>query len=1069
MDTLSSPDDDYNDRDLSQSGLKTSIPDHTNDIQYSGAQEADTFKIQDEHKSEDCLVVSRRMAWTQVIESFSILQASIFNFIVPFASPTSSKAIVKSSVQSTADSAALPENNEKKQVRFSPDLEQDQSSLVDNHVLLNDSSNRRLKLLSRMEESRQIERSYVVPKDLPPFKLWDRFQLGLSLTYTTLRLRRNISAPCLVFEEQRKQTNKQNVSSITATQLVNLAHAGLAFNTSTRSFVIQGQPSLPVKSLEKPRQRKSRKLARLRHNRIAIRLGNRKKERFSKLLKCKMTKSKTAIHTARHHIKLKAKGGAESQGTAHDRDRTKIGSFGAIAVFRALRVNRTLLSLKLEYLAIDDTALSALAAALRVNCSLTHLSLAGNRIGPIGARDLADALEDSPDSMLLDLDLRDNHLGTRGAEELGRALRENETLTRCDLSWNQMGPHAVLGLLSALRDNFVFRELCVYGNDRVENNNVHLWNLDYSSAKDIIVGLRHLNASFAVIRLSSVRALIPIDKIKTSRWLDVADRGYVELDGLVVAGLLSHNSMLLSLDMHDNPNLGGPAVIKILTAIRNCSTLRDVDLSNTGLYPSDGEVVGELVSANCTLLTIKMHVTVIFVQQARGNQNATEVPDAIECFVDPTHFLDRWIYSKCFAVNRLTQELNNLRLSDVPHLMTLNTSTNYRLNLVSVNICGRLLELYEVAFLGSKILNHRHLGRVVLNSCMLDSAAACALANGVRDHPTLHTVELENNPFGPVGGHALAECLASSNALTYLNLSWTQLGDGGVLYFREALKQNQSIERLDLRGNDLRVQGIIAIADGVRHSATLRELHLRWNTVSPVGAEALAKALEVNQSLRLLDVEHHTMGSRGAAAFASMLAKNKHLEHLNIGGIDSNDTLDVGSGIGSQQAKRIAEILQNSNKSLRILHIGSNCIDPEATAQFGELLATNKTLVTLDLSHSDLTAAKASRFFACLSVNNTLEQLDLAHNHIGNEGMMACTRALETNRTLRELNLAYNGITEEPLAVLVAKLHAIPPKIAPSLEWLCLIGNVMTERTHQQYTLLPQHVITIELHDEERR
>ncbi|OWZ13924.1 hypothetical protein PHMEG_00012673 [Phytophthora megakarya] len=675
--------------------------------------------------------------------------------------------------------------------------------------------------------------------------------------------------------------------------------------------------------------------------------------------------------------------------------------------------------------------------------------------------------------MLIDLDLRDNQLGAQGADEIGRALRENETLTRCDLSWNKMGPQAVLSLLSALRDNFALRELCVYGRDLSADGTQYLSNLDFDSAKRMVVSLRHLNDSFAVVRLSAARAILPIDKVKGSRWIHLANRELTELDGLVVAGLIPQNTMLLSLDLHDNPGLGRAAVLELLAAIKWTPTLRDVNLSNTGLFPEAGESIGELVALNSTLGTIQMHETVISVQQVRGNTKPGEVPETMTFFVKPKHFLDRWILAKCFAVNRVTQELNELRIpaastsAKTAGIVSLTAGQKDHRDMITVSVSGRPLEVFEAAFLGKKMLHHLHLGRVALNSCMLDGAAARVLADGVRNHATLHTLELENNPLGPIGGQAMSECLASSNALTYLNLSWTQLGDDGVVGFKEALMRNKSIERLDLRGNELRVRGVLAIAEGLRRTATLRELHLRWNSVAPAGAEALACALEINKSLLLLDIEHHTMGSRGAAAFASMLARNKHLVHLNMSGTDSDDALDAGPGIGSEQAQQIAEALSSSNRSLQVLHIGANRIDMDAVARFGELLKFNEVLVALDLSRSGLDTSKAPRFFACLSVNCKLERLDLAHNRIGNEGLVACTRSLETNRTLRELNLAYNGITEEPLAVLAAKLHSPKRPITPTLEWLCLTGNNMTERTRSEYRSLPLTVIAIELQDDD--
>ncbi|KAE9002482.1 hypothetical protein PR003_g18417 [Phytophthora rubi] len=52
-------------------------------------------------------------------------------------------------------------------------------------------------------------------------------------------------------------------------------------------------------------------------------------------------------------------------------------------------------------------------------------------------------------------------------------------------------------------------------------------------------------------------------------------------------------------------------------------------------------------------------------------------------------------------------------------------------------------------------------------------------------------------------------------------------------------------------------------------------------------------------------------------------------------------------------------------------------------------------------------------------------------------------------------------MAEQSLAVLVAPTRPI----TPTLEWLCLTGNSMTERTSQEFVALPQNVIAIELQD----
>ncbi|RLN48328.1 hypothetical protein BBJ28_00008921, partial [Nothophytophthora sp. Chile5] len=1018
----------------------------------------------DNNRSVEMKVLPRKEAWIQVLEPAVDLSSNIFDFVpLPATDEPSTASTIASSnpiqVPQSVEKAATADSKPvvvleckpriKKSVSFAPTVEDD-GNLTSEHVLLINVRPDRAELQSAMDQTRQLERSYIVPDDLPPFGWWDCFQLGLTLTYTTMCLRRSLSSRCLVLEDQSKQRR----APLTATQMGVLARAGLAFNASTQALIVRQAPALAAASPSSPIRRKPRRKKHWRRRsvkykwmaQVAKRLPSRTNKTVDTKVKHKSKvklKLKLQLPELKRRIKVNGRSAGSDSGLSDGnkakrlqirQEPNKVGARGSIAVFQALRVNTTLVSLCLEHAAIDDSAMSALAAALSVNATLTHLSLAGNRIGPAGARELADALEDSPDSMLLDLDLHDNCLGSQGALELGRALRENETLVRCDFSWNQLNSQAAQSLLDALRDNFVLRELCVYGRDLAGDGTQFLANLDFDCAKSIAVALRHLNDSFAMIRLTSERAALPIDKLKTSRWVVLPDRELLELDGLVISGLLPRNDMLLSLDLRDNPGLGRTAVLALLAAIKCCPTLRHVNLLNVGVFEEAGESVGELVASNSTLETITLHDTTLSVQQLRGNQRAGDVPETMAFTVAPEHFLDRWVLGKCFASNRLTQELNGLRLATVASktatIVALAANERGCKDLVELNLSSHALELHEVFFLGKKMFHHLNLGRVAFNSCSLDSAAARALADGVRNHATLHTIELENNPLGPIGGQAMAECLGVSSALTFLNLSWTRLGDDGAVAFRDALARNKSLLRLDLRGNELRARGVVAVANGLRRNATLRELHLRWNSVCPAGAEALAVALDFNQSLRVLDIEHHTMGPRGAAAFASMLKRNKQLEQLNMGGTDTTDALDAGPGVGSEQAQRIAAALTTANRSLRVLNVGANQIDADAAASFGELLKFNSTLTALDLSRSGLDAKKAPRFFACLTMNTSLTRLNLSRNCIANDGLIACMRALETNRSLRELNLAHNAITEEPLAVFVTKLQAAKRSIS---------------------------------------
>lgn len=964
----------------------------------------------------------RKQAWIQVVvPSEHSTETSIFTFAPPPDKTAADGSPLQHSDASTPPSVLGALNG--------PDRRPSGASPLSTHAIQIDPFLEQGDLA--LTQALDAEKSYSVPLDIPDFGWLDCFQLGVRLAYTTMLLRRDLSPRVLCLDEATT-AGTFAVRRLTAAQIAVLAHAGLAFNSSTQSLVIRQVSPLPLtKSVDKESSK---------------RRPGKSKQRGS--LRFELPVQRLATN-----------------GLADRQDPTKVGDRGAIALFRALRVNRLLRSLSLQQVNLGDEAACALAAMLRCNSTLTQLDLQGNRIGPRGTRALCDALEDIPDSMLLCLDLSRNRITDAGVPFLCRALRENETLVSLDVSWNQLTSPALLTLLEALRDNFVLSDVAVYGRDCDADQ--FCQNLESKYAQQIVEALRCVNESVDELRLTSARARLPVRTIKHSRWVALAGSDLVELDALVIAGLLPLNAKLLTLDLSNNPGIERWAVLELLTSIQRCPTLRHVNLANTGLHEEAAERVAELVASNETLASLTMHSTAIDVQQARG----CRAVETMRLVVVAQHHFDRWILAKCLALNRPTQELNGIRLPAVPVVANIGTrDSSSQQPLVSVNLSGRTLELFETAFLSKKVFHHRHIGRLALNSCGVESVGGVALADAVRNHATLETLELEHNALGTAGGAAMAECVQFNASLTHVNLSWNGLGDAGAIGLRQALLANRTLRRLDLRGNRLGAIAIVAIAEGLRRNASLQALVLRWNCVCARGAEALAQVLTVNKTLRVLDIAHHTMGESGARAFARMLAVNHTLQTLDLKGDDAVSDGDA-HGIGTEAAQCIAAALAQTTgtSSLTRLNMAQNQIGGGGIVAFGRLLKRTATLAVLDLSHSSMDGPAARQFFAHLALNTTLVTLSVAHNRIGNEGMMACVQALEANKVLVDLNVADNLITEEPLALLLHKLQSRAATFAYALRWLCIADNAMTDRTYEAFRTLHVAGLTVVLEEEKHR
>eukprot|EP00903_Cladosiphon_okamuranus_P008495 g8162.t1 len=130
-----------------------------------------------------------------------------------------------------------------------------------------------------------------------------------------------------------------------------------------------------------------------------------------------------------------------------------------------LKGHPTLKELELEWEGVRD--LSSIAEALAEHKSLTRLNLTHNEIGPRGAIQLAGALRSN--KSLTELDLRENSLGPKGMKAIADALASNDAMRTLHLQDNAIGDDGVIAMTEALMRNGRLRTVCLDGNQVSED------------------------------------------------------------------------------------------------------------------------------------------------------------------------------------------------------------------------------------------------------------------------------------------------------------------------------------------------------------------------------------------------------------------------------------------------------------------------------------------------------------------------------------------------------------------------------------------------------------------------
>ena len=200
---------------------------------------------------------------------------------------------------------------------------------------------------------------------------------------------------------------------------------------------------------------------------------------------------------------------------------------------------------------------SALAEALRFNCTLTYLDLQYNNIGDTGAAALGDVLRTN--TTLKELYLEDNKIGETGSEALGKGLQSNRTLTHLNLSLNHcIGDSGAAAIAKALQIRGTKLTRLDLGSNKISSSGA----TSISEALCVNSSLTHLGlrsnkitssgAATIAKSLQSNRTLIHLDL----RSNEIGDSGTKEF----AHALRNHNNTLGFLDLGHNHSISSVGI-----------------------------------------------------------------------------------------------------------------------------------------------------------------------------------------------------------------------------------------------------------------------------------------------------------------------------------------------------------------------------------------------------------------------------------------------------------------------------------------------------------------------------
>ncbi|XP_013917095.1 PREDICTED: protein NLRC3 [Thamnophis sirtalis] len=377
---------------------------------------------------------------------------------------------------------------------------------------------------------------------------------------------------------------------------------------------------------------------------------------------------------------------------------------------------------------IGTKGAKALAKSLKVNRSLLALDLRSNAIGPNGAKALADALKNN--QHLLSLNLQSNMIKDKGAAGLAEVLASNQTLTTLHIQKNEVGPQGSKQLAEALKRNWGLKDLNLSGNC-----------VGDLGAAALAEGLR-LNHTLLTLDLQSN---------------SVSDTGVTAL-----TRALCCNQGLTSLNLREN-SISQEGAQAIAHALRTNCTLKNLDLAANLLHDEGIHAIAQALKENQALTSLHLQWNFIQAKAAKALNLALQCNRSLTILdLQENAIGDEGTVALASAL-RVNSTLEALYLQvaaiGVSGATALAEALVVNKNLAILDLRGNSIGLMGAKAMAHSLKVNSTLRRLNLQENSLGMDGAICIATALTGRHNLTYINLLGNKIGESGAKVISEAI----------------------------------------------------------------------------------------------------------------------------------------------------------------------------------------------------------------------------------------------------------------------------------------------------------------------
>ena len=641
---------------------------------------------------------------------------------------------------------------------------------------------------------------------------------------------------------------------------------------------------------------------------------------------------------------------------------------GEIEIFcDCLKMNNTLIELKLPNIKCINERAEKLAKAIQVNNSLQILDISGNKIYSDGITTLINWLK--VNSTIRKLNVSSNDISDDKTKHLAKVVRVNTVLQELNISKNWISKRGVMNILKACTKNRTLHKLvCTHNNlsklgfadinEYIKKENaVQIFDASWNS---IVIKSGKLVVNTTFLSLDINQSKLELDANIQEDWcVDEITQQY-RREFLYCCFESDHR---VSLNLHGVRMTDYFEIEIISDCLKTNVILNELILSNNVITDEEVQKLSKTVKANTTLQNLDISYNKI-----------TDV--GILAIQD------------CLMKNSV--------------LCKLNLSKNYITNIGAKTLADAIQ-------VNTKLQELRICKNLISKEGIMQIVRACTI------NRTLHKLVCTGNNISKSGLAAINKFIRKENAVQTFNASWNSVCTAHEkLYIKTTLDIQQEIQS----GNDHNEE--LWCPDEITEPKHQKEfLHccfeecLNENTfnlqntrMTDLEVEILSDCLQINCTL----VELHLSNCFTDNNVIVLLAVSKSLKStstLLTLNLSNNQITDSGM-------KCLSEALA-VNTTLQSLDISYNIISDDGILFISESLKLNESLHELILSKNNITDGGAKLLAEAIQINTALQELNISRNCISKEGVMRILEACIKNNSLQKLVSTHNSLSKSGL------------------------------------------------------